>query len=527
LNENASPERASNGTSEARPGRLSAVILTAQVSERFFTLVLTVLIARSLGASKGLDIALLALAVPNALGDLLETIFYVSLLPLFSRKRTEEGDQAGWRLANSSFNAVGLGVVGLFAIYVGLLPFLVDLMAQGYSPEELRETIRYGWIAAPIILLRGAGGMLASFLMSRDRVWPAFGRLIARGVARVALFVLLHSLGWGVMAFVAATTLSDLAAVLFCAPALRRVPGVTRYRLRAMLPASALLQVFASIGSQAIIGGVNASVLIFERSFASGLAPGSVATLNYTRGLALLPLMAGRSISAGLYPRFAREAALDAKRLALTVWVGLRAVLFVTVPLAVIFLVARQQLVTAFYQRGAFTAKDVLQVSSLMPYYLVACVVWSLSFLVSRALFALMRSALVAKLELVSWVVYIAAAAYLTPRLGLVALPVAFLLRVTISTLLLLGAAALSGVIRATRPFRYVMLTSLGAVLLAAGAWAGRTAAARLLPGGGTGSAVAAGVAAFLGGAIVFLPYASLYARAEIGHLFEFLRRRA
>ena len=154
MNDNASSEPASNGTSEARPGRLSAVILTAQVSERFFTLVLTVLIARSLGASKGLDIALLALAVPNALGDLLETIFYVSLLPLFSRKRTEDGDEAGWQLANGSFNAVGLGVVALFAVYVGLLPFLVELMAQttGSVPSAIAACLNFSPLLFALII---------------------------------------------------------------------------------------------------------------------------------------------------------------------------------------------------------------------------------------------------------------------------------------------------------------------------------------------------------------------------------------
>jgi putative peptidoglycan lipid II flippase len=504
--------------------KLSAVILTAQLSERVLTLLLTAMMARWLGASKALDMGLLALAVPNALGDLFETISYVSLLPFFARERTEQGDTAAWRLANKSLNAIVIGLAALLLLYLALLPVITRLMATGYSAEEVRATVRYGLVAGAIILFRGVGGSVASFLMVHNAVWPAFGRFIARGTVRIALFFVLHQRGWGVMAFVAATTVSDAAAVVFCAAGVRRIAGVARYRFRELLPVRVLLHMLSHVASQAVIGGVNATVLILERSFASGVSAGSVAIVNYTRGIALLPLMAGRSMTAGLYPRLAEHAAQGRADLGATVWRGLRAVLFTTVPLTVAFFVLRDQLVALFYRRGQFTADDAAQVSALMPYYLAACLVWSVSFLASRALFAAMKTALVARLELLTWFLYIAAVAYLTPRLGVIALGLSFAIRVLASTVLVVGAAARAGILTAERPTRYCMEVALGAFVVGAGSWAGQAMLRSLVHGGGTLTTAAVVVAGFVGGALAFLPFALVAHRSEMRHLLGFLR---
>ena len=461
----------------ASSGRLSAIILSAQLSERFLALVLAAVVAAWLGAGRTLDIGLLALAVPNAVGDLLETILYVGLLPLFSRQWTVEGEAAAWRLANRTINTAVLGMLGLLALYLALVPLTTRLMAQSYPPADLRRAISLGLIAGPIILFRGLGGTAAAFLMTRYAVWPAFGRFGVRGVVRVLIFVALYRMGWGVTAFVISTPLGDLAALLPCLLAARRFTGGERYRVRVLLPGSTLAGILSQVGNQGIIGGVNAAVLILERSFASGLAAGSVAILNYTRGLALLPLMSGRSISTAFYPRLARQAAAQDPDLGPTVWRGLRAAALATIPLCVAFFVVREPLVAVFYRRGAFTQHDMQRVAALMPYYLGGCVLWSLSFMASRALFAVMQSALVAKLEFLSWFVYLASVVYLTPRLGIAGIGLAFLLRIIVSSGLVLVAARRRGVVSPKRPGRYTAHTVIGAVVLAAGAWVGYRAA--------------------------------------------------
>ncbi len=513
-------------TDQASSGRLSAVILLAQVSERAFTVVFTIIVAKQLGAGRELDMALLALAIPTGVGIVLETIAYVGLLPFFAAEGASQGRDAQWGLVNRTFNSLGLIFAALTAVHLAASPWTTRLMSSGASPAEVAAIVSLAWPAALVMWLRGLGGILSAFLMSRNAVWPAFGRLGIRGLARVAFFALLVHLGWRARAFVVATVASEAVAVAVCLPGTFALKSPSRYRLPALLPLHRLGSILSQVGNQAIISGLNSSFMMLERGVAGSLAVGSVAVVNYARSLGLLPLMVGRSMVAGLYPRFARDAAAGESAFGRTVWLGLRATLFATIPAAVSLVVLRQPIIALFYQRGEFTSGDVNRVAALLPYYLVACVFSSLFYLGSRSLFSAMQSAPVAARQAISWVVYVAVLVGLTPRFGIVVVGVAFLVQACVSAALVLIAARQRRLIEPRRPVRYALATAAAAALVACGTMAGYWVLARVVPGTttlATGVHVAGGL---LGSILAYVPVALTVHRREAEQVRALIRRR-
>jgi putative peptidoglycan lipid II flippase len=128
------------------------------------------------------------------------------------------------------------------------------------------------------------------------------------------------------------------------------------------------------------------STTLVDNAMASWLGSGSVATLSYGRKLVGLALtIPALSLSKAVFPYFAKMAAQDDwNQINHTLATYRRAVLFSTIPLAIIMLVFSRPLTSLVLERGAFDATSTTQVAWVQAMYALQIPFYTLGILYVR-----------------------------------------------------------------------------------------------------------------------------------------------
>jgi putative peptidoglycan lipid II flippase len=124
---------------------------------------------------------------------------------------------------------------------------------------------------------------------------------------------------------------------------------------------------------------------------ASGLAPGSLAAINYAWLLMLLPQgVFAQSVATAAFPTFSAQAAAGQRAdMRSTLAATLRAVLYLAVPAAGGLIVLRTPLVQAVFERGAFTAESTQMVAWALALFALGLPAHALVEITVRAFYAL------------------------------------------------------------------------------------------------------------------------------------------
>jgi putative peptidoglycan lipid II flippase len=124
---------------------------------------------------------------------------------------------------------------------------------------------------------------------------------------------------------------------------------------------------------------------------ASGLAPGSLAALNYAWLLMLLPQgVFAQAVATAAFPTFSAQAAKGQRaEMRSTLAATLRAVLYLAVPAAVGLIVLRVPLVQLVFERGAFTALSTQRVAWALAFFALGLPAHSVVEVTVRAFYAL------------------------------------------------------------------------------------------------------------------------------------------
>ncbi len=174
--------------------------------------------------------------------------------------------------------------------------------------------------------------------------------------------------------------------------------------------------------------------------FASHLAPGSIAIISFARNFQSVPVsLIGITLATTTFPLLASS--LTAKNftefshtLKKSFWLilggSLAAALF-------IFLV-REPLIALVFGGGAFTEANIKTTAFTLGFFTLSIPSESLSHLLARAFYATKNTITPVLIGVASFLVTIAGAWFLTPRLGISALPLAFFIGSLLKLFLLL-----------------------------------------------------------------------------------------
>ena len=366
----------------------AAIILgAASLVSRLLGLVRDRILAGTFGAGDELDIYYAAFRIPDLVFSLLVVgAISAGFIPVFVSYLNKDKEKS-WHLANSVLNIMVLALVVASGILIIFTPWLMKLLAPGFSPEKLALTIPLSRVMflSPLFLALSAvfGGILQSF---RRFLAYSLGPIMYNlGIIFGVLFFIkpfgLIGLAYGVVLGSFLHALIQIPTAYLCGFRWQPVfdfkfEGVKRI-FKMMPPRIVNLSLYQ----------ITTLVITFIASF---LAVGSIAIFSLAYNILSFPLgIFGVSFTIASFPRLSESAQeKDKDSFVKTFSATLRQILFFVLPSSVILIVLRTQIIQVIFGTGRFGKEDIIITAQTMAYLSISLFAQSLIPLFMRGFFA-------------------------------------------------------------------------------------------------------------------------------------------
>lgn len=343
-------------------------------------------LAGTFGASRELDIYYAAFRVPDFLYTFM-LLFTAStaIIPVFL-KRFGEGKKETEELIGSVFAFFSFFIIILASAAFFLIPAITERSLPGFSGSEIGHTVLLSRILLLSPFFLGLSNILSSATQARKRFFayalaPVFYNVgILLGILVFYDFLGLPGLAWGV----ALGALLHLGAQ---APALRGLGVSLRFGKiwSEDIKQIARLSLPRTLGLQ--ITQITAFVLT---GIGSTFAQGSIAVFNLALNLEFIPVtIIGLSYSVAAFPDLVASSIKKSKEeFEKHFSVAMRHIIFWTLPMSVLILVLRAQIVRVILGSGAFSWADTRLTAASLSILSLAIVFQSVFMLLTRTFYA-------------------------------------------------------------------------------------------------------------------------------------------
>ena len=489
-NSNAQPPAAPAAKHPHDSGAAFRVALGILIS-RITGLIRERVIAHYFGESAVADAFRVAIRIPNLLNNLFgEGVLSASFVTVYARLLAEERKEEAERLVGAVFGVLFLVCSCLVALGIWLTPLLIDVIAPGFSGEKRLLTIQLVRILFPGTGLLVMSAWCLGILNSHRRFLLSYTAPVALNLTMIAALLffgpftpqdtLAVYLAWASVLGSGLQFLVQLPRVLQLVPHFRPALDFVSEHVRTVI---------RNFGPIFLSRGVVQVSAYIDSIIASLLPTGAVAALGYGQIISVLPVsLFSMSVSAAELPALSSALGTEdevASFLRRRLATGLRRIAFFVVPSAVAFLILGDVVAGALYQTGRFSRGDTVYVWAVLAGAAVGLLATSLGRLYSSAFYALydtktpLRCAVVrvllttalgfvfslwlpkaigvdvkwgvagltASAGISGWVEFSLLRRYLARRIGTIALPPVFLLKLWITAFF---AAALGFALKRT-----------------------------------------------------------------------------
>ena len=381
---------------KAFAARATGVVGIAILSSRLLGLVREQVFAGLFGATRNLDIFLIAFRVPNLLRDLFaEGALSTAFITTFSKKIATEGDATAWRLANKMATLTTIFMSGVTLLGIAFSRPLIGLIARGFSAEEQAMTTLLTQIMWPFILLVS----LAALVMGMLNAKHVFGMpAMASSFFNVGSIVGGVSLGWWIDPHFGRPALVGLAFGTLVGGSLQfavQLPSLWRvgYRFRPDFAwrNEGVRTVLGLMGPAVIAASAVQVNVLVNSAFASYLQKGAVSWLSIAFRLMQLPLgIFGVAIGTVTLPLVSRAAALqNTVEFRSVLARGMRLAFLLTIPSMLGLILLARPIISIIYERGRFTSAMTIETAGALQCYALGLVAYSTLKVLTPAFYAI------------------------------------------------------------------------------------------------------------------------------------------
>lgn len=371
--------------------KAAMLLVLSSVSSGLLGLFRDRILAGTFGAGKSLDIYYASFRIPDFFYIISLSIVSVTvLIPIFIEKLSVSEESAKSFL-NEIFTVFLVVMVFLALLFFILTPFLVDVVAPGFSGEDKDKLMSLTRIMLLSPILLGLSNLISSVIQSFRRFFiyalsPIFYNI---GIIFGILFLFpvwgLEGLALGVV----------MGAFLH---ALIQIPGVIKLGFRPGLKvASSLSDIkkVAILSSPRAIGlSMQQIALIFITALASFFSAGSIAVFNFSMNIQnVLLMVVGVSYSVAAFPTLARLFVNNKREEFLEyTFSAVRQIIFWSLPASALIIVLRAQIVRVILGTGLFDWNDTRLVAAGLAIFTLSVVAQALIVLFVRAFYAAGRT---------------------------------------------------------------------------------------------------------------------------------------
>jgi putative peptidoglycan lipid II flippase len=406
--------------------RSASVLALGSAASRALGLGREMVIAALFGATGEVSAFRVASQVPVLLYDfLVGGMLSAALVPVLSHAAHRRDRRGFAQLVSVLATWLGLALAVATAAIMIAAPQVAGLLVggfRGHDPALFDLTVRLIRWTAPVVWLLSLAGLTTAALYALQRfTFPAAATAIYNLGIVVAAPLLAARLGIGALVVgVLAGAAAQLAVMLFD---LRRAGVVITLRPEWRHPALAQIgRLYAPIAAGLVVALFQVGL---DRRLASATGSQSIAWMANATTLQQMPLgLVSVAISLAALPRLSQYvAAGDEAAYRATLGHGLRLVLLLMAPAAVLLWTLGAPLTRLLFERGRFAATDTAQVVAALNIYVVGMLFAAVDYPLNFAFYARNNTWLPALVGVVSVGVYVVAAlAFLQPLgyLGLV-----------------------------------------------------------------------------------------------------------
>lgn len=392
------------------------------------------------GAGDTFDAFVAAFRIPDLVFNLVVVgALSAAFIPLFTEKlvKGEGGKARAFDFALAVLNTVLVAVVVLMILYFLLADAIVPLITPGFSGEKLTLTIALSRIMAlqPVLLA-------ISFVLSG--ILNSFKRFVVYALAPI-----LYNIGiiFGVLVLVPVVGVTGLAWGVVLGALLHmlvQLPSVWRQGLRwrptwgwgagdvAALWRMLVPRVFGLAAQQ-----IN---LLVVTIIGSSLLAGSITAFHLANNVQALPIgIFGLAFAQAAFPTLAEQVARGRRAAFLTTLTRtLRYILFFVIPLSVFFFLLRAQIIRVLFGDGAFDWEDTILTFETFGWLTLSIFAQATIPLLTRAFYVRQNTITPVIISSASIAVNVILAVWLSPKMGVQGLALAFSVAAVLNVLLLL-----------------------------------------------------------------------------------------
>lgn len=347
------------------------------------------LLAYSFGASSTLDIYYAAFRIPDFIFVTAASIVSISVLVPFLIEKLDLGFDEGKKFINNIFSFFFILIFGTSLLTYFLIPYLVPFIFPGLDEAGRTSELI---IISRILLLSPILLGLSNFFASITQVYRRF--LI------YALSPLLYNIGIiiGILFLYPIFGLSGLVLGVIIGAIFHfsiQIPFVLR---QGLLPKFSFFIDFPAIRKVVFLSiprtitlGMNQIGLIFLISFASKIAEGSISVFNLSLNLQSVPLsIIGVSYSIAAFPTLSRLFSSGQRDNFFSQIVSSsRHIIFWSIPVSVLFIVLRAQIVRTILGAGKFSWEDTRLTAAALALFTISIVAQCMVLLFVRGYYAM------------------------------------------------------------------------------------------------------------------------------------------
>ena len=375
-----------NSAPKSRIAVASVIWGVALLASRLIGLVRQSALGRSLGVSGSADVYQAAFGIPDWFSTLLAGgALSIVFIPIFSAHLARGDEARGWRTFSNMANLLLLVMAVVGTAFWIAAPWLVGVLAPGFSGQQLIELTHLTRIILPAQAFHIIGGLLSASLLARDRHFvPAVAPLLySVGIIAGGLITgTAEGFAWGVVggAFAGPFLLPLIVTLrggLKWSPVLDLSDPDVRLYITRWIPV--------------LLGG---SLVLLDDTliarFGSGLGEGAIATLSYAKSLMRAPMgIFGAAVGFAAYPELTRLALtgklVDLHDLTTT---ATRRVLILACLSQVGLTVAAPEVATLIYGTARIDAARMSELGLCLALFCSALGPWSAQIMLSRAFYA-------------------------------------------------------------------------------------------------------------------------------------------
>jgi putative peptidoglycan lipid II flippase len=352
--------------------------------------------ARTLGHNWLSDTFQLSFEIPNLARRVLgEGSLSAFIVPVFTRKRTQEGEAAGWRFASNALVTMAV-YTGILTVVCWLLAPAIFSLFGGYAlshrvegetadavaalepgavvivaEQVITEGTRLVRIMVPTVMLLCIAAMIMGLLHTVGRFFtPALGGVVLN-VCMIA--VCLWCWGWDKEAIV--TPLAWATVIAVGIRILVMIPHLLAAGWRPRLifqPRSDAMRSLYGLMIPATAGmGIQHINILVNRTLGALLGSGTVTALTFSNRLALFPqALIANALQVAMLPTLTKrleEGNLDALRATLNMVVRLALLLFL--PATVGLMVLARPITATLFEGGLFDAEGTRETAWALMFY--------------------------------------------------------------------------------------------------------------------------------------------------------------